>query len=271
MSQVVHDIESSPVLIVQISDTHLCADPDRFLRGINTQECLSSILNLATKNLQLANLVLATGDISHDESRDSYRFIKQCFQDVNADVRVLPGNHDEINTLRDVMGQGCWPSVDDMGTWRLIGLNSHVPRESFGFLGSDQLNGLETALAASEEKHVIVALHHPPIETGSPWLDKIGLKNEKQLRRLLSKFNCVKAVAFGHAHQEMDEVRDGIRWLCCPSTCVQFLPCTVTAYSDTCLPGFRWLKLHAEGKLETGVERITNWPSGNGPDRRKWS
>jgi Icc protein len=130
---------------------------------------------------------------------------------------------------------------------------------------------LEFALTENDHQPVLLALHHPPIPTGSRWMDEISLINQTEFRHLLSKFSHVRAVIFGHAHQEMDETRDGIRWLCCPSTNVQFLPRTESAYSDTRLPGYRWLRLHHDGRMETGVERLAEWPECNGPDRRKWS
>lgn len=263
--------DSSSTLLVQISDTHLCADPHRSLRGINTHHCLKAVFNLASSHLQQASLIVVTGDISHDGSSESYCFLEDRLRNQSGMKRLLPGNHDQFETLCQVMPQPTWPTVDQLGSWLLIGLDSHLKGESAGCLDSDQLVDLEFILANNASQPVLVALHHPPIPTGSLWMDEISLINQVEFRQLLIKYSQVRAVIFGHAHQEMDETHYGIRWLCCPSTCVQFLPNTDSAYSDTRLPGYRWLRLYHDGKLETGVERISEWPPSNGPDRRKWS
>ena len=51
--------------------------------------------------------------------------------------------------------------------------------------------------------------------------------------------------------------RGGIRLLASPSTCVQFAPGSEEFQVDTTAPGYRWLRLHADGRLETGVSRVT--------------
>ncbi len=273
MTKVNQHIDEPYSLLVQISDTHLCADPKRSLRGINTYDCLKAVLKLASDHLQQASLIMTTGDISHDGSSESYSFFEEQLRKLSGVKRLLPGNHDQPDILCQLMSQPNWPTVDQLGSWRVIGLDSHLTGESAGYLATDKLADLKLVLAEAEHAHqpVLLALHHPPIPTGSCWLDEISLINQSEFRQLLSDFKQVRAIIFGHAHQEMDETRDGIRWLCCPSTCVQFLPNTQSAYSDTLLPGYRWIRLYQDGKIETGVERISEWPYDSGPDRRKWS
>jgi len=44
--------------------------------------------------------------------------------------------------------------------------------------------------------------------------------------------------------------------LASPSTSVQFLPDSDEFSVDTRPPGYRWLNLHPDGTIETGVERV---------------
>ncbi len=262
---------SASKLVVQISDTHLCADPNRKLRGINTQESLKAVLQLAAEHLKQASHIFITGDISHDESAGSYSFLAQELSNYSGVKRFLPGNHDNPETLLSIYSQPIWPSADRLGSWLLIGLNTQLEGKTAGYLDSSQLEKLRILLVENEHQHTLVALHHPPVLTGSQWMDEISLLNQRHFRQLLKEHPQVKAVIYGHAHQEKDEIRDDIRWLCCPSTCVQFLPNKDVAYSDTLLPGYRWLQIFDDGNISTGVERIAEWPHGSGPDRRKWS
>jgi Icc protein len=45
-----------------------------------------------------------------------------------------------------------------------------------------------------------------------------------------------------------------------PSTCIQFLPGSDGFAVDTTAPGYRWLSLHADGRIETGVQRLSEIP-----------
>ncbi len=256
---------SSSQLLVQISDTHLCADTDRNLRGINTADCLNAVLDLATDHLNQARQIIVSGDISEDGSPESYRLIDDKLRGYHGVKRYLPGNHDDPDSLLQIQPNSPWPCIDKLGVWGLIGLNTYLQDRSAGYLDADQLEKLDTILTGSKHEALVVALHHPPIPVGSPWMDEISLLNQQDLRDLLRNHQRVKAVIFGHAHQVVDDIKDGIRWLCCPSTCVQFVPNSDAPRSDIRLPGYRWLKLFDDGTIETGVERITAWPTGSDP------
>ncbi|MDH4040844.1 MAG: phosphodiesterase, partial [Gammaproteobacteria bacterium] len=41
-----------------------------------------------------------------------------------------------------------------------------------------------------------------------------------------------------------------------PSTCVQFAPGSAGFKADAESPGYRWLDLHEDGSLHTGVSRV---------------
>jgi 3',5'-cyclic-AMP phosphodiesterase len=87
-------------------------------------------------------------------------------------------------------------------------------------------------------------------------MDSIGLRNPEALFAVLDRFPQVRAVLWGHVHQEYDQLRNGVRLLASPSTCIQFAPDSVEFKVDSTAPGYRWLRLHADGRLETGVSRV---------------
>ena len=74
---------------------------------------------------------------------------------------------------------------------------------------------------------------------------------------VLDRFPQVRAVLWGHVHQEIDRERNGVRLLASPSTCIQFAPGSEDFNVSTegarlfagcaCMP---------TGRLETGVERV---------------
>ena len=61
-------------------------------------------------------------------------------------------------------------------------------------------------------------------------------------------------------HQQFDGHYNHIQLMSSPSTCVQFLPNSADFAVDTATPGYRWMELHPDGRIETGVERLEALP-----------
>jgi Icc protein len=66
-------------------------------------------------------------------------------------------------------------------------------------------------------------------------------------------------VLWGHIHQHLDLYRGDVRLLATPSTCIQFQAGSDDFAVEPLAPGFRWLDLHSDGTLDTGVERATDF------------
>ncbi|HXR02678.1 MAG TPA: phosphodiesterase, partial [Pseudomonas sp.] len=73
---------------------------------------------------------------------------------------------------------------------------------------------------------------------------------------VLERFPQVKALLWGHVHQEFDQLRQGVRLMASPSTCIQFAPQSEDFKLDSRAPAYRWLRLHDDGQIETAVSRI---------------
>lgn len=248
---------STPVRILQLTDTHLFADRHGLLHGVNTRESLQRVLQ-TTAQRPRADLVLVTGDLVHDESAEGYRALSRMLKPIKAPVGVIAGNHDSIKSLRAVMPKAVrLGGVYRIQNWRIVLLNTQIPGKPGGHLDSAELYFLEAALVAAANCHVLVAQHHPPVPVGSAWLDRIGLDNPGDLFAVLDRFSNVRGVVCGHVHQEFDARREGMRLLATPSTCVQFKPGSREFSVDHEPPGMRWLTLHADGSIETEVERVS--------------
>ena len=73
---------------------------------------------------------------------------------------------------------------------------------------------------------------------------------------LLARHPGVRGVAWGHTHQPFDGMRGRIRLMGTPSTCMQFAQDADEFEIDDRPPGYRWIKLEPDGKIETGVEWV---------------
>lgn len=250
--------QTAPLRLVQLSDTHLLGAEHGTLRGIDTQQQLERVLEAAEPALQAADLVLLTGDLAEHGEAAAYARLARWMGRYPAAIAALPGNHDDPVRL-----SGRFPAPLDAdglalecGGWQLLLLDTTVAGASGGRLGKARLDWLERRLRDAGRGPVLVAIHHPPLPLDSPWMDAISLADGEALHARLAASGRVRGVLFGHAHQEFDRTRDGIRYLGCPATCVQFMPRTEQPMVDTAgRPGWRELTLHPDGGLETRVGR----------------
>ncbi|MBA1431878.1 3',5'-cyclic-AMP phosphodiesterase [Pseudomonas orientalis] len=248
------------VLLVQLSDSHLFADADVTLLGMNTRESLQRVIDLVREQQPHIDLVLATGDLSQDGTLASYQQFRDMTAPMGAPARWLAGNHDEPQIMADAaVHSDLLEPVVDVGNWRITLLDSAVPGSVPGYLQDQQLQLLVQALSEAPNRHHLVCLHHHPVSIGCAWMEPIGLRNPDALFAVLDRFPQVKAVLWGHVHQEIDDQRNRVRLLASPSTCIQFAPGSDDFQVSDQAPGYRWLRLRADGRLETGVERVKNF------------
>lgn len=253
-----HAIPAAPLVLVQLTDSHLFAAADGRLLGMDTADSLRRVVELVRAEQPRIDLLLASGDLSQDGSPDSYRRFAELTAALDAPARWLAGNHDEAQALRVACaGTDCLDTVTDLGNWRLIALDSSIPGAVPGQLDDAQLAQLDAALAGAGQRHVLLTFHHHPVAVGSRWLDPIGLRNAEALFAVVDRYPNLRCILWGHVHQEVDRQRNGVRLLASPSTCVQFAPGSEDFQVSCEAPGYRWLRLHADGSLETGVSRVS--------------
>jgi len=248
------------LLLVQLTDSHLFADAQARLLGMQTRDSLQRVVELVRREQPRIDLLVASGDISQDGSDESYALFQQLCAPLAAPLRWLPGNHDARAALNRASAAGNWRQpVVDLGNWRIVLLDSVIPGAVPGFLEQSELALLDRALAEAPERHHLVCLHHHPVSIGCHWMEPIGLRNAEALFAVLDRFPQVRALLWGHVHQEFDALRCGVRLLASPSTCVQFTPGSAYFAVSNQSPGYRWLRLEADGRLETGVSRLSDY------------
>lgn len=248
--------KSGTIKLVQVTDTHLFADSSKELMGINTYASMSRVLELVCKHQDI-DAMLLSGDISQDDSLASYQIFQQSLLPFDCPKFWYKGNHDSQDVFNAFASeQGYDEYLIRTPHWQIILLDTHVEGTVFGYLTKEQLDRLESALVERPDLHTFISFHHQPIPMGSTWIDRIGLKNAEAFHAIIQRFNNVRAVLWGHVHQESDRMLAGVRYLSTPSTCVQFKPQSEGFAVDQAAPGYRWLLLHADGTIETEVERV---------------
>lgn len=256
--------------IIQITDPHLFATSGTTLLNVDTQKSFAGVMQYIQKHETSIDGLLVTGDISQDESHQSYATALDASLRVAPMVRGLPGNHDSAQQLTKYWSKYA-DAITDIGSWRIVMLNSVIPKSNAGYLEQSELDMLEQACLDAPSKHILVAVHHNPVPMGSMWLDAMMISNSHALFTLIQTLPNVQGVIWGHVHQEFDGyytvrpkpetankgISRKIRLLACPATSVQFMPHSTKFALDMSDPGYRWLNLFDNGEIETGVTRVS--------------
>ena len=249
------------VELVHFTDPHLFGDPQRALRGVPTLPALRAVLAAAREHVAAAAAVLATGDLVQDDP-GGYAHFRVEFGRLGRPVLCVPGNHDIVPAMRAELAAPPFQlgGTRDMQGWRVVLLDSSVPGETGGRLDTTRLAWLRQALLHAGGRHVLVCLHHHPVPMHSRWLDTVGLADSAAFTTLLRQFPAVRAVLFGHVHQDFDREVDGLRMIATPATCSQFKPGSDDFTIDDAPPAWRQLMLHADGRLDTRLHWLATRP-----------
>jgi Icc protein len=249
------------VRILQITDTHLFADKEKTLLGINTYRSYQAVLDAIAAQPREFDLIVATGDLAQDHSEAAYQHFAEGIVQLPAPCVWLPGNHDFQPAMVNALEKAkISPSKHVLigDRWQVILLDSQVFGVPHGELSEYQLEWLDRCLQAHPERYTLLLLHHHPLPSGCTWLDQHSLRNSHALGEVLQRHPKVNTLLCGHIHQELDLDWQGRRLLATPSTCVQFKPHCTNFTIDDVSPGWRYVDLLPDGRIETQVYRLGN-------------
>jgi 3',5'-cyclic-AMP phosphodiesterase len=246
-----------PVRLLQLTDLHLYGAAAGALRGVVTWPALEGAIAHALAHRSPWDALLITGDLVQDDPA-GYDRVRVLFGSSDVPVYCIPGNHDEPVAMRAALAEPPFQvgGTALLGGWQLVMLDSYLQGMASGRLSDDELARLDAALASHPDRHALVCLHHHPVRMGSRWLDRVGLENADALFAVLDRHSQVRTLLWGHVHQAYDGRRQGVRLLATPSTCAQFQPGSDGFAIDPRPPAYRWLDLHDDGRVETGVEWV---------------
>lgn len=253
-----------PINIVQITDTHLYGTPSGTLLKMNTQDSLDHVIKTIKQHEDTIDLILATGDIAQDASEQAYRNFLDTVKELDAPVYWIPGNHDDASLMAKIAeGSSLDDKIIELGSWRIVMLDSSIEGQVHGRLAPSELDYLEKALQEIETdetvQNCLVCMHHNPVPGTAQWMKDIGLHNGEEFFDTVLRYNKVNAVLYAHIHQTLDFKHRGLRCLCTPSTCIQFKPGVTNFELDRLNPGYRAMKLMSDGTIETEVHRVSGY------------
>ena len=255
----IHEREPRQLRILQLTDTHIFESAGEDFDGLNTSASLASVIEQVKNAGTDLDLVLVTGDLVHEPGQLAYAKLKSQLQQFETPVVCLPGNHDEPGMMRDLLNDEnvSTSRLIRCSHWLIVLLDTSVEGSHGGRLPNKELEFLEQVLKANRQ-HVLIALHHHPVNIHSTWMDGMMLENGEEFFAVIDAYKQVKGIIWGHIHQEFRQERNSVQLYGSPSTCVQFKPGSDKYQRDSLPAGFSLLELSATGACEIQTNYISD-------------
>ncbi len=264
------------VYFVHISDTHFGPTADYARHGFRPYPCARRVVEIITNLPTKPDFVMHTGDVTTHPDPEAYRLAAELFSGLEVPIYYAVGNHDTAVSIRQFLNMGPKQNISDdpdrlaytfdVKGYRFVVLDGRAPDEMdpHGFLPQAQLDWLAEE-AKRDGPPLTIFLHYPALAMNSTWMDvnMLLLNGEAFHQALLPLCHRLRGVFYGHVHQNMQTVRDGIVYTAVSSVFAQFSAwpshATVTMDSDH-LPGFNFVHLLPEQTIvhQHTFKRIAN-------------
>ncbi len=200
--------EVAQTIVAQISDPHIKRPGEVAYGVIDTAQALGRCVQFLNSLVPKPDIVVVSGDIADSGRDEEYRHFQELMAPLVIPFVILPGNHDDRAAIRrsfpaaaDLRSEGPLNAVMRLDHLVLVLLDSSVPGEPHGFLGSDTLAWLDVRLCEDAESPALIFLHHPPFVTGIRHMDVQNLRNADALAEVVARHERVRLVAAGHVHR----------------------------------------------------------------------
>ena len=220
---------SDEIKIIQITDTHLFSDKTSQLHGYCTHQSLTEIIeHLIDDRLKKEDVVLLTGDISQDESLESYRLALIQLERLKSTVYWIHGNHDDESKIKTVFDTSKYVkklNKFSIKNWDFISINTCRRGTDKGYIDECEMKIFLEKVDESKKsnKNIAIVMHHHPVPVDTPLVDECGLQNSEIFLDTLNKNSEIKLVICGHVHGDYRISLGGKVIETCPATCFQWV------------------------------------------------
>jgi len=202
---------------IHLSDTHIKDDIFE-LYGLNPTQRLEAAIYSINKNHTDADFVVITGDLTDRGEIKAYENLKKICDKSVVPVIKLIGNHDSRENFLEIFpknfqDEGFIQDVMHINDNALIFLDTKIPNTHSGDMCEKRFEWLEKKLEENKDKNVFLFMHHPPMNVGIGYMDKIGFISSNRLNELLKNYSNIKHMFFGHLHRAVSGVWCNIPYL----------------------------------------------------------
>ncbi len=258
-------------LFVQLTDMHIREEGRMAYGRIDTAPYLDTAVQSILQLPQRPQAVVLTGDLTDFGRPQEYERLARLLSPLTMPWFLLPGNHDDRDQMRRSFPQHQYLGTDGfvqyslaLGEVQLIAIDTVESGASHGRLCQDRLAWLSQALDRHRDQPVVIAMHHPPFQTGIGHMDRIGLlEGADDLAALVSQHPNVERIMCGHLHRTIYRRFAGTVVSTAPSpahqVCLDISPQAASAWNLE-PPGFHLHAWSASGGLVSHVAHTGLFP-----------
>jgi Icc protein len=259
------------MLIAQISDLHLVPTGTLCFGRVDTNDFARRAVTAVNRLKPRPDAILVTVDIIDTARAEDYAVAKEILGNLEAPYFLAAGNHDLSSGLAKTFPipassspapPGCYRYAVDIGSIRLVTLDSSVPGVPHGALSAEQLGFLDGELARAGDRPALIVVHHPPLRTGNPTMDRFALAEPEALAEVISQHDNVLSILCGHYHHTVFGAFAGTTVAIAPATGHQL---QLSNHRETFgyslePPGYLLHRWSANDGLVTMLETVDQYP-----------
>jgi len=212
--------------LIQLTDTHLFSNDEQELFGVKSNLKFKEVINkIIAEEINDTDMIFLTGDISQDETIESYQKIADHLSSLNIPIYWIPGNHDDLIRMETVFQNTAnfnYHRHLSLPEWQFIFLNTKVEGRGDGLLSQSELALLTSELVSSSpHKKIAIVMHHHPAPVGTPLIDHYILENADEFWNIV-RGTKVELIICGHVHGDYRFKHNDIMIESSPATCMQW-------------------------------------------------
>jgi 3',5'-cyclic-AMP phosphodiesterase len=207
--------------IAHLSDPHLTVGPLTAQPAAGLAQAVARVLALEPR----PDCMVITGDLADTGHPDEYADLQAILDRCPIPVHLTTGNHDdpeamvaEFGGTRYLGGGTSTHYAIEYPDVTVVVADSHVKGSPAGFLGAEQLAWINETLATRPDAPAVIAVHHPPVPVGVPFLDGMRLNDGPALAEVVRRHPHVVRVLAGHIHRSISASFAGTLVTVAPST-----------------------------------------------------
>ncbi len=189
---------------------------------------LGRVLRTLCEMTPRPSLLLATGDLADTgDDSESYARLKEALARLPFPVYYALGNHDGREAFRAnfpdaPMTDGFLQYAIEDHDLRILVLDTLEEGRHGGNFCETRAAWLSARLAEAPGRPTLLVLHHPPIESGHPWMtENPDAPWVRRLQAVVSAHGNIVAMIAGHLHRPVVTRWAGTTLAICPATAPQ--------------------------------------------------
>ena len=207
-------VDTASLKIIWMSDPHFTANGD--VLGHDPKIRLDAAINHINAHHSDADLCVVSGDMVNRGTQTDYGSLSRHLSALRPPMLPMVGNHDDRALLRETlplpgscMSRFVQYSVSKPGAV-IACLDTQKTGSDAGEFCDERAAWLENILENAGDTPVYLFLHHPPHALGLPMQDTENMENGDAFLDLISQYECVKYLFFGHVHRPISGTVRGL-------------------------------------------------------------